>query len=468
MTGIMPHLGMQSIRQGVPQDVTMLPQVMRNAGYSTHHVGKWHLGMTRKWMYPSERGFDSSFGFMDGQADYVTQQNQFGIKSSWPCSGVDLQQNAEPALGMNGTFSYDWFRNHISKALEGELSKPIFLFVALQAMHTPSPGPEMLQNFIYEYQTKGVSDESYVLSNALITFADHVLKHAADLLRAKNMWENTLLIHLSDNGGQIVYGSHGNQGNNFPLRGMKRSFFEGGVRVPAFVTGGALPIGGRGKLLSGYIHIADWYATIAELAGHPTTVQAAQKSRSMAAYLSGDVSTSPRTSMILGAGDTDATCNYVESVIQGAYKLINGSIPCSWASYQGPLYPNASTVRIGFKVTAEQMAADDCVLDKTTFLFNIREDPHELVNLADSHPVLLSNLQKMLMQARKESKGCFPTDHDRGEPNKADFCESFVRDNYGFVGPYMEGRERRPLDEEFTVRLPHPLAFTDSDVYTDE
>ena len=73
----------------------------------------------------------------------------------------------------------------------------------------------------------------------------------------------------------------------------------------------------------------------------------------MAAYLSGDVSTSPRTSMILGAGDTDATCNYVESVIQGAYKLINGSIPCSWASYQGPLYPNASTVRIGFKVTAE-------------------------------------------------------------------------------------------------------------------
>merc|ERR1712216_1072668 len=54
-----------------------------------------------------------------------------------------------------------------------------------------------------------------------------------------------------------------------------------------------------------------------------------------------------------------------------------------------------------------QMAADDCVLDKTTFLFNIREDPHELVNLADSHPVLLSNLQKMLMQARKNRRAAF-------------------------------------------------------------
>ena len=90
------------------------------------------------------------------------------------------------------------------------------------------------------------------------------LSHLATLHEA-GMWYNTLLVHLSDNGGQVTDPTgtayHGpppgapwpSQGNNWPLRGMKRSLFECGVRVPAFVGGGALPYPARGRVLDGYI-----------------------------------------------------------------------------------------------------------------------------------------------------------------------------------------------------------------------
>ena len=150
MTGIMPHLGMQGIATAVPKHVTFISEVMKEAGYSTHHVGKWHLGMTRLWQYPTSRGFDSSFGFMDGQADYVTQMCQEGnggARSSWACQGVDLQSDGRPALGRNGTFAMDWFKGHATYPIKNRAdpTKPLFLFVAMQAMHTPSPGPETLR-----------------------------------------------------------------------------------------------------------------------------------------------------------------------------------------------------------------------------------------------------------------------------------------------------------------------------------
>ena len=276
MTGIMPHLGLQTDSQRVPQSVVMLPQVMKAAGYSTHHIGKWHLGMLRTWQHPSSRGFDTSVGYMNGGEDYVTQRVGAGDHDDWACDGIDLLENAKPALGRNGTFSTQWINSELSRTIQNGKA-PLFLFVALQAMHTPSPGPEQLAGGIGKYAAAGISDERFAQSNTLITMADGLLAHAAGLLREQHMWDNTLLIHLSDNGGQVTDPTgtayHGpppgapwpSQGNNWPLRGMKRSFFEGGVRVPAFVTGGALPSTMRGKRLSGYIHLADWFLTIAEL-----------------------------------------------------------------------------------------------------------------------------------------------------------------------------------------------------------
>ena len=482
MTGIMPHLGLQGDSQRVPQSVVMLPQVMKAAGYSTHHIGKWHLGMLRTWQYPTSRGFDTSVGFMNGAEDYNTQRvGGTEAPTDWGCEGVDFQESATPALNRNGTFSMSWMHSEIYLAINRSISAaPLFVFVALQAMHSPNPGPAALAGFISKYEASGIRDARFAETNALITMADKLLAHAVELLRATKRWDTTLLVHLSDNGAQITdsEGTHppplpgspwASQGNNWPLRGMKRSFFEGGVRVPAFVSGGALPSAMRGKSLSGYVHIADWFLTIAELAGSDQIPSRQGSSMSMASFLDGTRG-SPRSGMVLGAGDTASTCNHNEAVIEGSWKLINGSIPCDWATWQGPLFPNvtASKSTASRLEKASASRPTTCILTDTTYLFNIEDDPTEQVNLADSNPSRVALLLAKLAQAREDAKADpFESNHDHAVHDRPALCTEYRDAHEGFLGPYMDGRLVRDLTEA-KVNIRHPLAFADPDTYTDE
>jgi arylsulfatase A-like enzyme len=484
MTGIMPHLGLQNDGQRVPESVVMLPQVMKAAGYSTHHIGKWHLGMLRTWQHPTSRGFDTSVGFMNGGEDYVTQRVGGVENADWGCEGVDFLENAKPALGRNGTFSISWIHSELVRAIYPfkESTTPLFLFVALQAMHSPSPGPELLAHTVDKYAAAGMPDARFAETNAIITMADKLLDHAVELLRETNRWDNTLLIHLSDNGGQITdpKGTHypplpgdpwAPQGNNWPLRGMKRSFFEGGVRVPAFVAGGALPSTMRGETLSGYIHLADWFLTIAELADSEIR-PSRHGSMSMAGFLDGTRG-SPRSGMVLGAGETAGTCNHNEAVIEGNWKLINGSVPCDWATWQAPLFPNASASTSTESRLEQDTKArpNDCVLEGTTFLFNIEDDPNELVNLAASNPKQVALLLTKLAEARADAAtDPFEKNHDHAVHDRAALCTAYRDAHGGFLGPYMDGRlvEEVTRIAESRLRDPDPFAFAAPDVYTDE
>merc|ERR1719163_499604 len=94
----------------------MISDVLSHEGYATHHVGKWHIGHRRSWQYPSNRGFHTSLGFMGGSNDYVTQRVG-ECHPDWICNGVDLQRNAEPAIGINGTFSGQWISDEVERIL---------------------------------------------------------------------------------------------------------------------------------------------------------------------------------------------------------------------------------------------------------------------------------------------------------------------------------------------------------------
>ena len=86
--------------------------------------------------------------------------------------------------------------------------------------------------------------------------APQVVGNVTTQIRAKgSMWQNTLIVMSSDNGGPIYKGAGA---NNHPLKGGKVSDWEGGVRVNAWVSGGFLPAGARGTKVEGYMHIADW------------------------------------------------------------------------------------------------------------------------------------------------------------------------------------------------------------------
>ena len=78
-----------------------------------------------------------------------------------------------------------------------------------------------------------------------------------DKLKAQKLWDNTLLVFTTDNGGSLALDE--TAGNNYPLRGGKGTKFEGGIRATTFVNGGYLPDARRGQKEMGLISIADWY-----------------------------------------------------------------------------------------------------------------------------------------------------------------------------------------------------------------
>ena len=172
---------------------------------------------------------------------------------------------------------------------------------------------------------------------AMTNYVDAHVGQVVDALKAKGMWDNLLLVMSSDNGGPIY--RNGSAGaNNYPLRGGKKSNFEGGVRVNAFVTGGLVPAARRGAVEEGFAASEDWFRTFAALAGvDPTDEKAAAaglppvEGFDLWPLLSGANSTSPRTEVWLGSGGAGDVDNSKDPIVQGliradGFKVLWGNV----------------------------------------------------------------------------------------------------------------------------------------------
>ena len=243
---------------------------------------------------------------------------------------VDMWDTAGPGLAFNGsqsctqaaqagcTFQDEVFVRRITSILANLTpSAPLFLFWAPHAPHDPYQVPQAyLDKFAHIDQTER---QFYA---AMVSLLDDNVGRVVAMLKAAGRWDNTLLVASSDNGGPL---GDGFGGNNWPLKGGKASNWEGGVRVNAFVAGGAVPAARRGTTESGLIEIADWYTTFVTLAGaDPRDAAAAAAGLppvdgvDMWPLLSGANATSPRTHIILGSSDdSDKAGNtIVEGVIR--------------------------------------------------------------------------------------------------------------------------------------------------------
>ena len=125
---------------------------------------------------------------------------------------------------------------------------PLFMYLALHDTHAPLEAP---WKYVSPYADRFPKDSRRSTFYGMISFVDAAIKNLTDALKASDMWQNTLFIWTNDNGSPVFVG-----GSNHPLRGGKGSNWEGGVRVPTFVTGGLLPSKQRGKSLNGIMHIA--------------------------------------------------------------------------------------------------------------------------------------------------------------------------------------------------------------------
>jgi arylsulfatase I/J len=182
-----------------------------------------------------------------------------------------------------------------------DTATPLFLNYAPHLVHAPMQAPaSYLAKFSF------IRDKTRATYAAMVSMLDDVVGDVADALKARGMWENTLFVVWSDNGGPIyINGSSG--ANNFPLRGGKVSNWEGGVRTNAFLSGGLVPQAKRGTVHDDLIACWDWYSSFCELAGvAPADAAAAAAglppidSVSQLPYIFGLNTTPPRTVVELG------------------------------------------------------------------------------------------------------------------------------------------------------------------------
>jgi arylsulfatase I/J len=259
----------------------------------------------------------------------------------------------------------------------------------------------------------------------MVKLLDDILKTLVQKLQDAGLWDNTLLVFTSDNGGPNHLEESG--ATNFDLRGGKYSDWEGGVRAAAFVSGGYLPHHRRGITIEQPVHICDWYKTLPMLAGvdvmSSTTLPETSRVPPVDAVnvwplLMGQVETSPRHEIPLSQ----------HSLIVGDYKLI-WKDQVKESGWTGSLSPNASSV------------PDDTVVNCSSgCLFHVARDRGEHFNLASEEPQRVQVMKERLIELRK---GFFEND-DRGLdscPPDIDMpCACWMAVNYygGFFGPYQE------------------------------
>ena len=294
--------------EGVDVRYTFLPEVLRAAGYSTHMVGKWHLGFSRHGMTPGARGFDSSLVSLGGSSMHwehsilglgemctATQGHDVTVYDLWEqqgpndCgaplprlvgrqddealySGVLFTRRAVEIVERHGDASSshgDASSSHgDASSSHGDASStsppPLFLYVALQEPHNPLDAPERLKALYLGRDARytGSHDKRRAKLMGMVTLVDEATHNLTDALRRRGMWATTLFLWLSDNGAPVSTG-----GSNGLLRGSKRTLWEGGVRVPGFLAGGALPEASRRATSDALVAIVDWYVTFAEAAG---------------------------------------------------------------------------------------------------------------------------------------------------------------------------------------------------------
>jgi arylsulfatase B len=247
LSGRLPHrAGGGNLTDYVDDDMdvrfTWLSEKLASAGYRGLYYGKGHTGFRSLNMMPSHRGFEDFSGFLLGTQKY-TSTDRWRMDSY---SGV-------------GTFSTALYGDAIVEKVGALLARPeerVFLLASWQTPHQPLATPPATRY-------PKLSAAWNLLDWNMYALDVEVGRVLALMRRNATVWNNTVVLFFSDNGGT----SKNSFGNNWPLRGEKGTAFEGGFRSTAVLGGGLVPPRVRGTSSNLVSHVSDWYRTFCNLAG---------------------------------------------------------------------------------------------------------------------------------------------------------------------------------------------------------
>jgi len=259
---------------GVDLTEVTMASALKQAGYATAAFGKWHLG-DKPGYRPTERGFDYYWGFLAGSRSY------------FPNPTADREGKPQ---AITENLTHVTFDGYLTDRLGDKAvdfiaknkSKPFFIYWAPNAVHTPMEAKtEDLAQF-KDHPRKTLAAMTWALDRAVGSMVKK--------LESEGLLENTLLFFLSDNGGAT-----NNQSSNFPLKGFKGNKFEGGHRVPFFVTWASAFKGGI--TFDGLTSSLDIYATALDAAKHSIAQGKELDGVSLLPYLTGKKEGDPHSEL---------------------------------------------------------------------------------------------------------------------------------------------------------------------------
>ena len=344
-------------RVGMPLEEHTLAEWLRAAGYTTAIFGKWHLGHAQRDFWPTRRGFDHFEGCLLGECDYFTRLRE-GVSDWWRDEKPVVESGYTTTL--LGRHAADYIRAH-------DPAKPLFLYLPFTAPHDPYQAPPEL---LERYPKLPEPRRSYC---AMVTALDAAVGEVLAALHERGMLERTLVIFAGDNGGigsDVEGGEEAGPefpADNSPFKGRKGTLHEGGLRVPAFAC---WPGRVRAQSSEVPVHVVDWAPTLLALAG----AKADRKLDGEELWpLLSEGRPLSRSTLLLNVDGPRA------AIVMGRWKLIRSAASAA---------PR---------------------------LFDVKDDPGELRDVAARHPEIVRPLTAELDRLSADAKPSFVIDAPRGE-----------------------------------------------------
>jgi len=321
--------------------VPTLADELKQCGYDTAIIGKWHLGLASP-NTPTERGFDFFHGFLGDMMDsYLTHRRE----------GQNYMRRNHEVIDPNGHATElftDWAIDYLNG--RGEKDEPFFLYLAYNAPHFPiEPPVEFLQRV---KRRSPQLDEKRAKNVAFVEHLDANIGRVLAALNEAGLAKNTVVVFTADNGGSLPHGQ-----NNDPWRGGKQSHYDGGLRVPFMIR---WPERVKAGSRSDYAGLNfDLFPTFIELAGGH--LNGALDAQSLVPLLDGKAMSGRRELYFTRReGGAAYGGKSYEAIIAGDWKLLQND----------PYSPLE--------------------------LYNLRDDPQETTNLAAAKPKLVAELSAAL------------------------------------------------------------------------
>ncbi|PKB43552.1 arylsulfatase A-like enzyme [Cellulophaga sp. RHA19] len=326
----MPYNGENDVTVGTPLSEKLISEALKEQGYRTSAIGKWHLG-DHPDLYPPAQGFDHWFGFPGGAMNYWgTAQSK--IKT--------IYRNRKPVPKEELGYLTDDFTNEAINFINKKDKKPFFIYLAYNAPHAPDHATKK-----YLEKTKHIEYAGRSVYAAMVNAVDENVGKIDSTLVANGIKDNTILVFLSDNGGRIEHA------DNSPNRGHKGMLFEGGIKVPFFIS---WPSKIKEKsLYSKPISSLDLFPTFLNASGASASKEKQLDGVDLMPYILNKNKGNPHNILFWRSSG-----NFEYAVRKGKYKLYKSA------------YKNK------------------------TLLFNIEEDNLERYDIAKQHPEICLDLEK--------------------------------------------------------------------------